>query len=92
MGDLRQILSQGRKRIGLLIGAGAPLSVRVNSDGQLHPEGTPLIPGVDALTDRVIAKLDGVQAVAAAEIRNSLPDGGNIETILSKETKTVHPE
>lgn len=84
MGDLRQILSQGRKRIGLLIGAGAPLSVRVNSDGQLHPEGTPLIPGVDALTDRVIAKLDGVQAVAAAEIRNSLPDGGNIETILSK--------
>ena len=29
MADLRQILSQGRKRIRLLIGAGAPTGVRV---------------------------------------------------------------
>jgi hypothetical protein len=30
MVDLRQILTQGRKRIGLLIGAGAPVALKVN--------------------------------------------------------------
>ena len=84
MADLRQILSQGRKRIGVLIGAGAPLSVRVNAAGQLDPNGQALIPGVDALTDRVVAKLTGTAASAAAAIRASLSAGGNIETILSK--------
>ena len=34
MADLRQILAQGRKRIGLLIGAGAPVAVRVNEEGK----------------------------------------------------------
>ena len=64
MADLRQILSQGRKRIGLLVGAGAPLGVRVNEAGQLDPEGSPLIPGVEELTRRVTKALDGPQAVA----------------------------
>ncbi|MBY3441014.1 hypothetical protein HFN89_44800 [Rhizobium laguerreae] len=31
MADLRQVLSQGRKRIGLLVGADAPLPVRVDA-------------------------------------------------------------
>jgi hypothetical protein len=34
MGDLRQILAQGRKRIGLLIGAGAPASIQYNRETQ----------------------------------------------------------
>lgn len=84
MGDLRQILSQGRKRIGVLIGAGAPLSVRVDDAGNLDPNGKALIPGVDALTDMAIAKLSGDQATAAAAIRAELPKGGNIESILSQ--------
>jgi hypothetical protein len=84
MADLRQILSQGRKRIGILIGAGAPLSVKVDQNGKLNPDGQALIPGVDALTNGALAKLDGVEAAAAAQIRQSLPAGGNIETILSK--------
>lgn len=84
MGDLRQILSQGRKRIGVLIGAGAPLSVRVDDDGNLDVAGKALIPGVDALTDMAIAKLAGEQATAAAAIRAELPNGGNIESILSQ--------
>jgi hypothetical protein len=84
MADLRQILSQGRKRLGVLIGAGAPLSVRVGATGKLDPNGEPLIPGVDALTDQAVAKLAGTEAAAAAAIRASLPAGGNIETILSK--------
>lgn len=84
MADLRQILSQGRKRIGVLVGAGAPLSVRVDATGKLDPNGQSLIPGVDALTDQAVAKLAGPEASAAAAIRGSLPAGGNIETILSK--------
>lgn len=84
MADLRQILSQGRKRIGVLIGAGGPLSVRVDAHGKLDPTGQPLIPGVNVLTDQALVNLTGTEATAAAAIRNSLPDGGNIETILSK--------
>ena len=84
MGDLRQILSQGRKRIGVLIGAGGPLSVKVDPAGKLDIAGQPLIPGVEALTSRSLAKLTGKDAAAAAAIRASLPNGGNIETILSK--------
>lgn len=34
MGDLRQILAQGRKRIGLLIGAGAPASIQYDRETQ----------------------------------------------------------
>lgn len=84
MADLRQILSQGRKRIGVLIGAGAPLSVRVDATGKLDPNGQALIPGVDALTDQAVAKLTGTNAAAAAAIRASLPASCNIETILSR--------
>src|ERR1700733_3549844 len=54
MSDLRQILSQGRKRIGLLVGAGAPLAVKVDDKNKLSDTGKPLIPGVDQLTASVI--------------------------------------
>ena len=84
MADLRQILSQGRKRIGILIGAGGPLSVRIDAGGKLDPNGQALIPGVNDLTNQALQKLSGKEANAAAEIRKLLPDGGNIETILSK--------
>jgi len=84
MADLRQVLSQGRKRIGILIGAGAPLSVRVNTDGNIDQNGSALIPGVDALTTKALEKLDGIEKTAVDSIRASLPRGGNIETILSK--------
>ena len=42
--DLRQILSQGRKRIGILIGAGAPTAIQVDEDNRLVDCGAPLIP------------------------------------------------
>ena len=84
MADLRQILSQGRKRIGFLIGAGAPLSVRIDLEGHLDPAGRPLIPGVDDLTQVVVDALGGLDAAAVAAIRQSLPAGGNVETILSR--------
>ena len=77
MASLRQIIAQGRKRIGLLVGAGAPAGI--------FPPGSnrPLIPAVAGLTDMVMEALkaeygntlDAVQA----EIENA-----NIETVLSR--------
>lgn len=84
MADLRQILSQGRKRIGLLVGAGAPLSVRVNAERKIDPNGSPLIPGVDALTAQVVEALDGADKVAAEAVRDELGKQANIESILSR--------
>lgn len=84
MADLRQILSQGRKRIGLLVGAGAPLSISVGDDGFVRPGGDPLIPGVEMLTERVLGALGGVQRDAALAIRDALGEGANIELILSR--------
>lgn len=84
MADLRQILSQGRKRIGILIGAGAPLAIKVNEEGKLSSKGSPLIPGVDHLTNVVITGLDGNYKIAADAIRSGLPEKGNIESILSR--------
>ncbi len=75
MADLRQILSQGRKRIGILIGAGGPLSVRVDAAGKLDPNGQALIPGVNDLTNQALLKLNGNEATAAAEIRKSARAG-----------------
>ncbi|SFU70056.1 SIR2-like domain-containing protein [Polaromonas sp. YR568] len=84
MGDLRQILSQGRKRIGLLVGAGAPLSIKVDSAGNLDDfSGAPLIPGVEELTRVALSNLDPIQTTAASSVRDLLGDKANIETILS---------
>lgn len=84
MSDLRHILSQGRKRIGLLVGAGAPMAIKVNAQGNVDPAGQPLIPGVDQLTSAVLDSLNGQDAVAAQAIRKGLGDSANIESILSR--------
>lgn len=84
MSDLRQILSQGRKRIGLLVGAGAPLAIRVDANNILSNTGKPLIPGVEELTQTVMAGLEGKQAAAAGAIQADLGAKSNIETILSR--------
>lgn len=51
MASLRQIIAQGRKRIGILVGAGAPAGI--------FPPGSnkPLIPAVAGLTDMVMVAL-----------------------------------
>jgi len=84
MSDLRQVLSQGRKRIGLLVGAGAPMAIRVNDKGMLDPKGSPLIPGVEKLTQIATAGLSDTQNTALDAIRADLGDGANIESILSR--------
>lgn len=84
MSDLRQILSQGRKRIGLLVGAGAPLAIRVDAENKLSETGKPLIPGVEELTRTALASLNGKQAATANAIQADLGANANIETILSR--------
>ncbi|MEA9740203.1 SIR2 family protein [Xanthomonas campestris pv. raphani] len=84
MSDLRQVLSQGRKRIGLLVGAGAPLALRVNENNEMDPGGRSLIPGVDELTQKSTSGLSKKQTLAIDSIKASLGGSANIETILSR--------
>ena len=82
--DLRQILSQGKKRIGLLVGAGAPAAVRVNSDGMLDQDGAPLIPDVARLTTAVIEGLESSDRTVINMLLPELGESSNIETILTR--------
>ena len=77
MADLRQILSQGRKRIGLFIGAGAPTAIRLDS-------GRPLVPDVDRLTEAVIRDLPSQDQRLLEVLTAELGPEANIETILTK--------
>lgn len=76
MADLRQIIAQGKKRIGMIIGAGAPGGIK-------KPEtGEPLIPTVPELTKIVVNKLSDKHQVMNKLIAE-LGQHPNIEEILS---------
>ncbi len=77
MASLRQIIAQGRKRLGLLVGAGAPAG--------LCPAGgnPPLIPAVAGLTEMVLNALAGEYRTTLDAIRGELQNP-NIESILSR--------
>lgn len=77
MAGLRQIIAQGRKRLGLLIGAGAPAGIC--SPGT----NTPLVPAVAALTDTVLKSLHAKYGTTLDAIRAEI-DEPNIEAILSR--------
>ena len=84
MVDLRQILSQGRKRIGLLIGAGAPVAVKVNEEGKLDDDGESLIPDVKGLTQAVVNDLDPGDRAVVNILLPELGKNPNIELILTR--------
>ena len=79
MYDFKQIVGQGRKKIGLLVGAGAPVGINV-SEGEGY---SPLIPDVAGLTGIVRGKLSPVHGRCFDQIV-----GGagrlNIENVLSR--------
>jgi len=78
MTALRTIIAGGRKRIGLLLGAGA-------SAGMRKDDGTyPLIPAVVGLTTKVLALLEAEYGNQIAELRKELAPKEDIETILSR--------
>ena len=77
MAALRKIIAQGRKRIGLLVGAGAPAGME-REDGS-----RPLIPAVVGLTTQV---LDAIKPTYHAQITGLQADlaKSDIETLLSR--------
>lgn len=77
MASLRQIIAQGRKRIGLLVGAGAPAGI--------FPPGSdkPLIPAVAGLTDMVLEVLKAEYGKTLDAVQAEI-DNPNIEAILSR--------
>ena len=77
MAALRTIIAQGRKRIGLLVGAGAPAGM-AKEDGS-----RPLIPAVAGLTDQVLKAIDGTYHDQIAALKGELTKH-DIETILSR--------
>ena len=85
MADLRKILSQGRKRIGILIGAGAPTAIRVDEYNHVTEDGGhPLIPNVAGLTDAVVSALDEDDQKIIGVLKNEIGEPINIESILTK--------
>jgi hypothetical protein len=83
MADLRQVLAQGRKRIGFLFGAGVPAGIRVNSTtGKLDPNGSPLIPAIEGLTKRVKEALMPKYGTVIEGI-DKLLNNPNVEQMLS---------
>ena len=84
MGDLRQILAQGRKRIGVLLGAGGPASILVDeASGKLSKIGKPLIPTIAGLTQTVIEGLNGTDSAVVSDVCKDLGPSPNVEMILS---------
>ncbi len=77
MASLRQIIAQGRKRLGLLVGAGGPVDLISPSTGK------PLIPTVADLTVQVLDALKGAYGAALDAIRLEVKDP-NVENILSR--------
>lgn len=77
MASLRTIIAQGRKRIGLLIGAGGPAGM-AKSDGTY-----PLIPAVAGLTEIVLKAVEPEYGIQLSAIKAELARH-DIETILSR--------
>jgi hypothetical protein len=77
MASLRQIIAQGRKRLGLLVGAGAPASIKAPGSSE------PLIPAVARLTEIVFTALAGKYGTSLDAIRTDIPNA-NIEDVLSR--------
>lgn len=84
MADLRQILSQGRKRIGIFIGAGAPTAVRIDDDNRIIEDGEPLIPDVAGLTTAVVDALEEEDRRLIDNLKNEISGNVNIEAILTQ--------
>lgn len=78
MSSLRTIIAGGRKRIGLLLGAGA-------SAGMCKEDGSyPLIPAVAGLTTQVLDALHGKYGEQFEALKKELAPKNDIETILSR--------
>ncbi|SDJ99625.1 SIR2-like domain-containing protein [Ferrimonas sediminum] len=79
MYDFMQILTHGRKKVGLLIGAGGPVGINVAAESEAHK---PLIPDMKGLMNIVLDTLEGDNLQAFKSIMSER-NTENIEYILS---------
>lgn len=84
MFDLRHILSQGRKKIGLLIGAGAPASIKVPEDDEQSDRVRPLIPAIAQLTEDVLSRLNDDEKNIIEILSQTFETQPTIEDLLTK--------
>lgn len=77
MSALRTIIAQGRKRVGILVGAGAPAGMRDDNGKR------PLIPAVAQLTEIILGKLDEEYREQIAGLK-AASEKQDIETLLSR--------
>ncbi|MCH4021771.1 MAG: SIR2 family protein [Acetobacter sp.] len=89
IGFIQQALSQNRKPIGFFVGAGCPLSVRVERDVEGVMTNMPLIQDVAGLTKVIDSKLKGLAGAPStwdkvvAVVKEDEGDSTNIELLLS---------
>lgn len=77
MAALRTIIAQGRKRVGILVGAGAPA-------GMKKDDGTwPLIPAVAGLTSQILTTIEPTYKVQIEGLKKDSKKH-DIETLLSR--------
>lgn len=87
---IQQALSQNRKPIGFFIGAGCPLSVRVETENDGVVKNDALIPDVSGLTKIIAEQMAGDPALANSWLRltkavkDDEQDSENIELLLSR--------
>lgn len=79
MFDFKHIISHGRKKIGILVGAGAPVSINIGKEGAYEP----LIPNVAGLTELVRAALKDEYKDAFEGLETQIKNS-NIELTLSR--------
>ncbi len=77
--DFRQIITDGRKKIGLLIGAGAPVSINIGDSDNYKP----LIPNIEGLTNQVRENLKGIEKDAFISLEQQVSSSNN-ELVLSR--------
>ena len=80
MFDLKHILTHGKKKIGILIGAGAPVSINVSTEAEKWKS---LIPDIAGLTDIVKIELDEADLIVFKLLEADVPNS-NLELILSR--------
>jgi hypothetical protein len=80
MYDFKHILTHGRKKIGILIGAGAPVSINI---GNSKDEWQSLIPDIAGLTEIVKAELDKEELLVYLAIEKEISNC-NLELVLSR--------
>ena len=79
MYGFRQIASSGKKKIGILIGAGAPVGINVSTTGK-HES---LIPDLAGLTKIIRSKLTEKELSVYENLHNSI-ENANLEKVLSR--------